>query len=362
MISLAPRSLAARILGWYAAHHRDLPWRRTRDPYRIWVSEIMLQQTRAETVIPYYQRFLDRFPSVAALAAASAEEVLAIWSGLGYYSRARNLHKAARLMDGVFPRGYRAIRDLPGVGDYTAAAISSIAFGLPYAVLDGNVMRVVARLTDDSADIGASRTRARFRGIAQHHLDGLDRRRAGAFNQAMMELGATVCLPRDPRCGICPLAAVCAARRAGRQSQLPVKLQKTAPVKVAMEVVIVERRGRLLLWQRAADARRLGGFWELPSPEQLPESAALPVIGAFRHNITHRQYRVTVRSGSLARQARAPAPLQWIPMETLPSLPLSTTARKALRLKKQKTGDRRQETGDRSQNRACARAILTPDS
>jgi endonuclease III len=188
-------------LRWYAAQHRDLPWRRTRDPYRIWVSEIMLQQTRAEAVIPYYERFLERFPSIAALAAASAEEILASWSGLGYYSRARNLHKAARQMGGLFPSGYQAIRELPGVGDYTAAAISSIAFGLPYAVLDGNVLRVVARLTNDSADISAGRTRARFREIAQQWLD---RRQPGAFNQAMMELGATVCLPRVPRCEYLP--------------------------------------------------------------------------------------------------------------------------------------------------------------
>ena len=327
------RSLAAKLLDWYDAHHRDLPLRRTRDPYCIWVSEIMLQQTRAEAVIPYYERFLDRFPSVEALAAASVEEVLGSWSGLGYYSRARNLHKAARLMDGVFPRSYQAIRDLPGVGDYTAAAIASIALGLPYAVLDGNVMRVVARLTNDTADIGASPTRTRFRGVAQHHLDGLDRRQAGAFNQAMMELGATVCLPRAPRCVICPLAAVCEARRAGRQAQLPVKVPATAPVKVAMEVAIVERRGRLLLWQRDADARRLGGFWELPSPEQLPELGALPAIGTFSHTITHHHYQVTVRSGSLARQARAARPLRWIPLETLASLPLSTTARKALKKK-----------------------------
>ena len=326
-------TFAATLLRWYGAHHRDLPWRRTRDPYCIWVSEIMLQQTRAEAVIPYYERFLDRFPSVEALAAASVEEVLGSWSGLGYYSRARNLHKAARLMDGVFPRSYQAIRDLPGVGDYTAAAIASIALGLPYAVLDGNVMRVVARLTNDTADIGASPTRTRFRGVAQHHLDGLDRRQAGAFNQAMMELGATVCLPRAPRCVICPLAAVCEARRAGRQAQLPVKVPATAPVKVAMEVAIVERRGRLLLWQRDADARRLGGFWELPSPEQLPELGALPAIGTFSHTITHHHYQVTVRSGSLARQARAARPLRWIPLETLASLPLSTTARKALKKK-----------------------------
>jgi A/G-specific adenine glycosylase len=329
MTGAPARSLAARLLRWYSTHQRDLPWRRTRDPYRIWVSEIMLQQTRAESVIPYYQRFLDRFPSQQALAAASDEEVLASWSGLGYYSRARNLHAAARLMAGVFPRDYQAIRDLPGVGDYTAAAISSIAFGLPYAALDGNVMRVVARLTGDPANIAAGRTRAKFRAIAQ---EWLDRRRAGAFNQAMMELGATVCLPRSPRCEICPLAARCEARRAGSQSQLPVKRPATAPVKIAMEVAIVERRGRLVLWQRSADARRLGGFWELPSPEQLPAAAELPVIGTFRHAITRNDYHVTVRSGRLAGQARAARPLRWIPMATVPSLPLSTTARKALRL------------------------------
>jgi A/G-specific adenine glycosylase len=326
---ISARSLAPKLLGWYAGQHRDLPWRRTRDPYRIWVSEIMLQQTRAEAVIPYYERFLERFPTVAALAAASAEEILASWSGLGYYSRARNLHKAARQMGGLFPSGYQAIRELPGVGDYTAAAISSIAFGLPYAVLDGNVLRVVARLTNDSADISAGRTRARFREIAQQWLD---RRQPGAFNQAMMELGATVCLPRVPHCEICPLAAVCEARRAARQQQVPVKLRKTQPVKIAMAVAIVERRGRLLLWQRTADSPRLAGFWELPSPAQLPELLATVEIGTFRHTITHHRYQVSVLMGRLAKKARAAPPLRWIPVDMLPALPLSTTARKALRL------------------------------
>jgi len=332
MMRVPARSFASKLLRWYGAQHRDLPWRRTRDPYRIWVSEIMLQQTRAEAVIPYYQRFLERFPSVSALAAASEEEVLANWSGLGYYSRARNLHKAARQMEGGFPGSYQAIRKLPGVGDYTAAAIASIAFGLPYAALDGNVMRVMSRVTNDPADIGASRTRARFRELAQHHLDALRRRQAGAFNQAMMELGATVCLPRAPRCGICPLAALCEARRAGRQEQLPVKLRKAQPVKIAMEVAVVERSGRLLLWQRPADARLLAGFWELPSPEQLPELLGTAEIGTFRHTITHHHYRVTVQAGFLAPKARAARPLQWISVETLHALPLSTTARKALRL------------------------------
>jgi A/G-specific adenine glycosylase len=322
-------TLAARLLRWYRAQHRDLPWRRTRDPYRIWVSEIMLQQTRAETVIPYYERFLQRFPTVTALAAAAEEQVLALWSGLGYYSRARNLHKAARLMHGVFPSAYQAIRELPGVGDYTAAAIASIAFGLPYAVLDGNVMRAVARLTNDAADIGAGRTRARFLEVAQGWLDP---RRAGAFNQAIMELGATVCLPRVPRCGVCPLAEVCEGRRAGRQQELPVKLRKTAPVKIEMAVVVVRRGQRLLLWQTPADARRMAAFWELPAPEQLPELLSTAGIGTFRHTITYHRYRVTVQEGFLMPKARVAKPLRWVPIATLPTLPLSTTARKGLRL------------------------------
>lgn len=322
-----------QLLRWYQAGHRDLPWRRTRDPYGIWVSEIMLQQTRAEAVIPYYERFLRRYPTAAALAGAPAEEVLASWSGLGYYSRARNLQKAARLigrvMDGDFPSRYESLRELPGVGDYTASAIASIAFGLPHAVLDGNVMRVVARLTNDAADIGSSRTRARFRDIAQGWLD---RRHPGEFNQAMMELGATVCLPRAPRCEICPVAARCEARREGTQRQLPVKLRKIDAVQVAMTVAVVERRGRLLLWRRAADSVRLADFWELPSPGQMPQLEAIPEIGTFRHSITHHRYRVTVRSGRLAPSIRAPRPLRWVPLGTVPDLPLSTTAKKALRL------------------------------
>jgi A/G-specific adenine glycosylase len=311
------RSLAARLLRWYDAEHRDLPWRRTHDPYRIWVSEIMLQQTRAEAVIPYYQRFLERFPTIAALAAAPEEAVLASWSGLGYYS------------DGRFPTGYEAIRELPGVGDYTAAAIASIAFGLPHAVLDGNVMRVIARLTNDPADIGAGATRARFRGLAQQWLDG---RRSGEFNQALMELGATVCLPRQPRCGDCPLIAFCAARREGRERELPVKLRKMQPVKMALAVAIVERRGRILLWQRSADSRRLAGFWELPSIEQLPELTAMREVGSFRHTITHHHYLVTVRAGELGPRTRVAGPLRWVSSADLSRLPLSTTARKALRL------------------------------
>jgi len=330
------RRPAAKLLDWYDAGHRDLPWRRTRDPYRIWVAEIMLQQTRAEAVIPYYERFLERFPSAAALARAAEEEVLACWSGLGYYARARNLHKAARLVARGFPTEYEAIRELPGVGDYTAAAIASIAFGRPVAVLDGNVMRVIARVTNDAADIGAGRTRARFREVAQQWLSEGDSARAGAFNQALMELGATVCLPRAPRCGECPLAAGCEGRRQGTAAQLPVKLGRVAPQRIAADVVIVERRGKILLWQREAGARRLAGFWELPSPEEVPALGERREVGKFRHTITHHHYAVTVWT---AARARAVRPLEWVALDRLATLPLSTTCRKALRLRAQRRVD-----------------------
>ena len=208
------------LIAWYERVHRDLPWRRTSDPYRVWVSEIMLQQTRAQAVVPYFERFLDRFPTVDALAAAHEEDALALWSGLGYYSRARNLVRAARTIHaaGAFPDDRAGLRALPGVGDYTAAAIASIAFGRPHAVLDGNVLRVVARVENDAAEIGSARTRERFRAIAQAWLDPL---RPGAFNQALMELGATVCLPKNPRCSACPLSRAAPPGRQARPRAFP---------------------------------------------------------------------------------------------------------------------------------------------
>jgi A/G-specific adenine glycosylase len=313
---------------WYRRGHRDLPWRRTTDPYHIWVSEIMLQQTRSQAVIPYYQRFLDRFPTVEVLAVAAEQDVLALWAGLGYYSRARNLRRAAQLVveAGGFPHDYDAIRALPGIGDYTAAAVASIAFGLPHAVVDGNVLRVVARMENDAADIGSARTRERFRAIVQGWMGRLQ---PGVFNQALMELGATVCLPANPQCRDCPIGADCRARAAGTVAQLPVKLRKTEPVAIAAVLLLVRRGGRVLLRQKEAGARRMAGFWELPAPEELPGSRAGKTWGEFRHTITHHHYTFTVQSASVCAPG---TDFRWFSAAELTEIPLSTTARKALKL------------------------------
>jgi A/G-specific adenine glycosylase len=316
------------LVDWYRRAHRDLPWRRTSDPYNIWVSEVMLQQTRAQAAIPYYRRFLDRFPTVEALAAAAEQDVLAQWAGLGYYTRARNLRRAAQQVvnAGGFPRDYAAIRALPGIGDYTAAAVASIAFDLPHAVVDGNVLRVVARMEDDSADIAAPRTRERFRAIAQQWMGSSQ---PGVFNQALMELGAMVCLPANPRCRDCPIARHCRALQAGTVVQLPVKLRKIEPVAIAAVLLLVRRGGRVLLRQKEAGARRMAGFWELPSPEELPAARTGKSWGEFRHTITHHRYTFTVRSATV----RAPgADFRWFSAPELTEIPLSTTARKALQL------------------------------
>jgi A/G-specific adenine glycosylase len=288
----------------------------------------MLQQTRAQAVIPYYERFLRRFPTLESLAAASEDEVLALWSGLGYYSRARNLRRAAiSISDAEFPREYTRIRSLAGIGDYTAAAIASIAFGLPHAVVDGNVLRVVARVENDPADIGSARTRERFRAVAQGWLlDTGDTADPGAFNQALMELGATVCLPRNPLCLLCPVAAFCKAHAAGAASQLPVKLRRTEPVKIEGVLLIVRRAGRVLLERRSADASRMAGFWDLPTIESLPHAGAGKILGIFRHTITHHHYTWTVRSATLRGRATG----RWFHPSEMESLPLATTARKAL--------------------------------
>jgi A/G-specific adenine glycosylase len=310
--------LRSALVRWYDRNRRDLPWRRTRDPYAIWISEIMLQQTRVAAVIPYYEKFLAAFPNVAALAAAPEEQVLAMWAGLGYYSRARNLQNTAKITarHRDFPATYPAIRGLPGIGDYTAAAISSIAFGLPHAVVDGNVRRVIVRLTnDDAADVQSIATQL------------LDRKDPGRWNQAVMELGATICTPRDPKCAECPIAKYCEAHTRGTQASLPSKRLKPKPERLERILLIVERGHKILLTPSA----RVKGFWdlpELPDTKQLESVRSTPPLGSFRHTITHRQYRFVVYKGRVNRMGERD---RWVEHQKLHEIPLSTTAKKALR-------------------------------
>jgi A/G-specific adenine glycosylase len=309
-----------RLLSWYRTNARDLPWRRSRDPYRIWVSEIMLQQTRVAAVVPYYERFLLSFPDVRSLAMAEESGVLSAWSGLGYYSRARNLQQAAReiVQLGRFPSDYESIRNLPGIGPYTAAAVASIAFGLPHAVVDGNVRRVLSRIACGETSPA----------ILADEL--LDRGQPGDFNQALMELGATLCVPRQPKCDVCPVASLCEARRQGRQEEFPPPKPKPLKVAVAVTLLIAERKGRLLVKVRR-------GFRELPEAGELPGVRIGPGLGRFRHSIMNRNYIVTVRE---TRLTHAPQGFCWSPEDAPGQAPLSTMARKALALRVRKSAPR----------------------
>lgn len=288
----------------------------------------MLQQTRVAAVLPFYDRFMARFPSVEALAGAPEEDVLAEWAGLGYYSRARNLHKAAQVVvsiGGAFPSDRSALLALPGIGDYTAAAIGSIAFNLPLAAVDGNLLRVIARLDDDPSDIGNVRTRARFTNRAQALLD---HKNPGEFNQAMMELGATVCLPKSPRCDVCPISAHCRARMTGRQSKLPVKARTQSKIHLEVVVLVIRHRGRILLRQRPQDAGQMAGFWELPEASAMPEASVGAKLGEVRHTITHHHYRFNVMLAEWSGIARKP--LAWMDSNQMSKVLLTTATKKAL--------------------------------
>ena len=273
------------ILHWYAASGRDLPWRRTRDPYAVWLSEIILQQTRVSQGWAYWERFMDRFPTVDDLAAAPEDEVLRLWQGLGYYSRARNLHAAAKqiVAMGGFPDTLEGIRSLKGVGDYTAAAIGSIAFGLPAAVVDGNVYRVLARYFGIATPVGTTEAKKEFTALANRLLPT---DAPAAFNQGMMDFGATCCTPVNPACLTCPLQPSCQAFRDGRIDLLPVKKEAAKPVERHLTYVFVRvdgfvaihRRGSGDIWQ---------GLWEPWLTDEVPADARLLVEG-FKHQLTHR--------------------------------------------------------------------------
>jgi len=339
--------LRRKLLEWYDVSCRDLPWRKTRDPYRIWISEIMLQQTRVQAVIPYYERFLRRFPHAESLAVAEEQELLACWSGLGYYSRARNLQKAARAIvgrhGGMFPRELSDALALPGIGSYTAAAVLSIAYGAPLAVLDGNVARVLSRLFAMPVDV---RSNAGKQSLLKKAEILLSRNRPGDFNQAMMELGATICLPRQPQCGVCPLGKICRAFLTGQTAAYPPARRKAAAkLRRYVAALILDDSGNCLLTRRPASAQWMQGFWELPMREQVGERAvsgdgASPLrkgiflgtlLGQVRHTITNNKLEVSVFRASLQRSLR-PSREKWIPLRQIHDVPVTTITRKALRL------------------------------
>ena len=274
------KAVTERLLGWYGLHYRSLPWRQDPTPYRVWISEIMLQQTRIEAVLPYYERFMSVLPDVGALAAVSEDTLLKLWEGLGYYSRARNLQKAARLVmeeyGGVLPADYDRLQALPGIGAYTAGAIASIAYGIPVPAVDGNVMRVLSRLTADSTDILTGAGKRRFTELAWQLVP---QENPGRFNQALMELGERICLPNTrPSCENCPLASLCEAHQQGSETAFPVRTPKKSRRIEQRQVVVVRVLGqppRILVHKRP-DKGLLAGMWELPNALREQSAALLP--------------------------------------------------------------------------------------
>jgi A/G-specific adenine glycosylase len=325
------------LLEWYDGNRRDLPWRSTEDPYAIWVSEIMLQQTRVAAVIERYVAFMTRFPTLIVLAAASEEDVLALWSGLGYYRRARLLHKAAQFvvddLNGNMPASAEALRSLPGIGSYTSAAIASIAYGERVAVVDGNVVRVLCRLQGWDATDRAGEAVLR-RKVEDAAAATLDPKRPGDFNQALMELGATVCLPRNPQCLACPLAPDC--RTLGEHKTMPRRPMSSTEVACALAVRAGRRRGlanrEVLLEQRPASNTVMPKMWELPVLREadLPEAELRMTV---RHAIMQVNYVVRVRTVSMddvAAMAKAEGERRWVPISEAAAMALTGLARKVL--------------------------------
>ncbi len=322
--------MRAALLRWYRRVRRDLPWRRRVSPYRTWVSEIMLQQTTVAAVTPKYEAFLRRFPDARALAAAPEDEVLQAWAGLGYYSRARNLHRAAKLVAarGEFPSDFEEVLALPGVGRYTAGAILSIAFGVPRAVVDGNVIRVFSRLFGLR---GRPKDPAFVAKVWERAEALVPKDAPGDWNQALMELGATVCSPESPSCGACPVARFCAAFRDGLQDRLPLPDARRAPVPVRWTCLWVERGGKVLLWKRSPGERLLKGLWGLPEAGRVPAAPGRR-LGSVTHSITHHALSLTLREGALAPGAPLPPEADWVPRARLRERLVSSLWLKALRL------------------------------
>jgi A/G-specific adenine glycosylase len=337
------KQLRARLLAWFAQERRALPWRENQDPYRVWISEAMLQQTRVETVLGYFDRFLTRFPRIEDLAGSEEDDVLALWSGLGYYSRARKLREAAIAVvadhDGEFPRTRAAALALPGVGPYTAGAVLSIAYDLPEPLVDGNVQRVFARLFAFRDVAGSGTLQKKLWALAEDLVP--ENGGAGDWNQALMELGATVCTPRDPDCGSCPVASLCRAKELELVHELPVPAPRKKPTEVALDIYVAERGADLLLEKRPPKGR-MAGLWQFPTLERAPGSALFPsefeggdvilkpggVQGELRHSITRYRIRAEIRSAEL--EGTPPPSWRWFTTEELGDVALTGMARKVL--------------------------------
>ncbi|HSG41694.1 MAG TPA: A/G-specific adenine glycosylase [Anaerolineales bacterium] len=338
-----PRTqLQTSLLNWYRKNKRTLPWRDHPDPYAVWVSEIMLQQTRVETVIPYFEKWMKLFPNVRTLAKASERKVLNAWEGLGYYSRARNLHKAAKIVvkehGGELPRDLNALFKLPGIGRYTLGAIASIAYGMNEPVLDGNLKRVYARLFDLSESIDSSISEKRLWKIAKENLP---KGRAGDFNQALMDLGATICIPKNPRCDVCSVMELCVSRKNGTQELRPVrKAKKGVPQYVNVAGVVV-KGNKVLLKQRPSKGL-LGGMWEFPNGRINgdPAKGLIKVLRAefklkvqkkeslcvVQHEYTH--FKVTVHAFRCKLISLSDSDMKWVSIKDLDNYPMGKVDRK----------------------------------
>jgi A/G-specific adenine glycosylase len=376
------REFGRRLLAWYRRHKRDLPWRRTRDPYAIWVSEIMLQQTQVATVIPYYQRFMVAFPTVRSLAAADEHDVLCHWEGLGYYRRARQMHRAARVIveqhGGRFPRDPQAVRALPGIGRYTAGAIASIAFDARAPILEANTVRLLSRLVAYRGDTANGAGQRRLWQVAEAVLP---KRGCGTFNQALMELGSLICTPRAPGCERCPVRTLCAAQQAGQQEKIPRPAPKQQFESVREAAVIVWRNGKVLL-RRREPGERWAGLWDFlrfrvdarQEPalrcellEKIRGQCGLSVespehVATWKHGVTRFRITLDCFAGRCTsnRVWLAAGTWQWVRPNELGTYPLSTTGRKIAEIVRQRgsngqSGAVRRAVPARAQ--ACSRSV-----
>ena len=341
-----PDRISSLLLAWYDLHARTLPWRGIHDPYRTWVSETMLQQTRVETVLSYYERFLARFPTVADLAAAPEDDVLKLWEGLGYYSRARNLHKGAQQImtnfGGVIPSDAVELRTIRGIGPYTAGAIASIAFGQPVPAVDGNVIRVVSRLQGIRENVGIPSVKRMLEAEAAALVPPM---RPGDFNQAMMDLGATICTPGTPVCEKCPLQSECEAFAAGDAEELPVLPRKNPPKVLDYAVCLIFSGSRVLMRQRTEALLR--GLWVFPMTEGAHTAKQLPAAvrkltklqvsevqsaGEAKHVFTHQVWQMQLYTMHTADNAQAPAGYRFVPVEEMSQLAIPTAVKAAVKV------------------------------